>query len=179
MNKTPKSSNIGELSDEELMVLYQSGEQAAFNELYNRYSNRVYGFLRKRMRDPHSVNDLFQGVFLKLHRSKDLFNPTFMFAPWLFTIVRTTLLDWQKDHKNHVKTSEWTDTEMAQNQEEQQPRPDISSLPESQRLAVEMRYFDELSFEEIAAKLNTTSGNVRQLVSRGLKNLKSVFGEEK
>lgn len=160
------------------MVLYQSGEQNAFNELYNRYSNRVYGFLRKRMKDPHSVNDLFQGVFLKLHRSRDLFNPTFMFAPWLFTIVRTTLLDWQKDHRNHVKTIEWTDSEVLQDQEVL-PRPDTSDLPESQRLAVEMRYFDELSFEEIATRLNTTSGNVRQLVSRGLKNLKSVFGEEK
>src|SRR6266481_6073957 len=93
---------LDELSDEELMALYQQGEEVAFNRLYLRYSDRVYGFLRKRLRDPQAANDVFQASFLKLHRSRDQFNPSFMFAPWLFAVVRTVLLDWHKDSRNKL-----------------------------------------------------------------------------
>ena len=166
-----------ELSDEELMMLYQQGEESAFTQLYSRYESRVYGYLRKRLNDPQAANDIFQAAFLKLHRSKDQFNPSFMFAPWLFAVVRTSLLDWQKDHRNKVAAGELKEEMLVAFQPEAPAliRTDLSGLPAPQRSAVEMRYFEELSFEEIAGRLNTTPGNVRQLVSRGIKNLKSLF----
>ncbi len=167
---------LDELSDEELMALYQQGEELAFNRLYLRYSDRVYGFLRKRLQDPQAANDVFQASFLKFHRSKDQFNSSFMFAPWLFAVVRTVLLDWQKDQKNTRLSLELNEDQHSAPILEipHIARADLSPLPQPQRAAIEMRYFDELSFEEIAGRLETTSGNVRQLVSRGLKSLKSL-----
>lgn len=169
---------LQELSDEELMVLYQQGQEEAFNHLYRRYADRVYGYLRQRMRDPQAANDVFQAALMKLHRSKDQFNSTFAFAPWLFAVVRTALLDWQKDVRNKVVQVEFEENLFLQ----PQPiiasgigRDDLSNLPEPQRAAIEMRYFDDLSFDEIAARLETTPGNVRKLVSRGIQNLKSFF----
>jgi RNA polymerase sigma-70 factor (ECF subfamily) len=159
------------------MVLYQQGEDAAFARLYSRYEGRVYGYLRKRLNDPQAANDIFQASFLKLHRSKDQFNASYMFAPWLFAVVRTALVDWQRNRRNDVLTSELKEESVAALQPESPAiaRTELSSLPEPQRLAVEMRYFDELSFEEIATRLQTTPGNVRQLVSRGVKGLRSLF----
>lgn len=168
-----------ELSDEELMVLYQQGEEAAFTRLYFRYENRVYGYLRKRLNDPQAANDIFQASFLKLHRSKDQFNSSFMFAPWLFAVVRTALVDWQRDRRNQMQSVELKEEMLAVPQTEVPAfaKTELSHLPEPQRSAVEMRYFDDLSFEAIAARLHTTPGNVRQLVSRGIKNLRSLFAK--
>ena len=170
---------LDRLSDEELMVLYKNGQESAFKGLYARYADRVYGYLRKRLRDPQAVNDVFQLAFLKFHRSKDQFNTSFMFAPWLFAVVRTSLIDWQKDRKNSSHSVELNE-ESFSHQIAEAPeiaRADLSPLPEAQRAAIEMRYFDDLSFEEIAGRLETTPGNVRQIVSRGLKNLKSLFAK--
>lgn len=170
---------LDELSDEELMALYQTGNEAAFSCLYSRYEARVYGFLRKRVLDPHAANDLFQAAFLKLHRSKNQFNTSFLFAPWLFAVVRTTLLDWQREQKGKINSTEFKDDLAIQTESQRASiaRADLSGLPDPQRSAVEMRYFDELSFEEIAMQLETTSGNARQLVSRGLKSLKALFAK--
>ena len=174
------SGKLDELSDEELMVLYQKGHAEAFDQLYRRYADRVYGYLRKRLRDPQAVNDVFQASFLKLHRSRNQFNSTFTLAPWLFTVVRTTLFDWQKDRQNKVLQVELDEEIFVQLSPVPEPvatlaRTDLLRLPVSQRSAIEMRYFEDLSFAEIANRLETTPGNVRQLVSRGIRNLKSFF----
>ncbi len=97
-------------------------------------------------------------------------------APWLFAVVRTTLLDWLKDQRNKMASIELNEESITTLTPESPmlSRIDLSPLSEPQRSAVEMRYFDDLSFEEIAGRLDTTPGNVRQLVSRGVKNLKSL-----
>jgi RNA polymerase sigma-70 factor (ECF subfamily) len=175
------NEKLDRLTDEELMVLYEQGHEEAFTQLYQRYADRVYGYLRKRLSDPQATNDVFQASFLKLHRSKDQFNSTFTFAPWLFTVVRSVLLDWHKEQKHKTLNVEFKE-ETFQTVENVEsiaafPRAELAKLSEAQRLAVEMRYFGELSFDEIAARLETTPGNVRQLVSRGIKSLKSIFGK--
>src|SRR5437868_3329601 len=86
-------------TDEELMLAYQQGDSSAFNELYERYSGRVYSYLEGKVFNKNERDDLFQAVFLKLHKSRHLFDPAFQFAPWLFTICRTTVLDFIKASK--------------------------------------------------------------------------------
>lgn len=169
---------LQDLTDEELMVLYQQGQEEAFNLLYRRYADRMYGYLRQRMRDPQAANDVFQAALMKLHRSKDQFNSSFAFAPWLFTVVRTSLRDWQKDVRNNIDSTEFIEDSMAQPQlvfENRIDQENLANLPESQKVAMELRYFNELSFDEIAARLDTTPENVRKLVSRGIQNLKVLF----
>lgn len=170
-------ARLCDLSDEELMTIYQQGQSAAFDELYRRHSARVYGYFHKRTGQAQLADDLFQSCFLKLHRSRDLFNTSFAFMPWLFTIARTTLLDWQKSPKNQQTLTEWNeDISAPTSQSPSGPSVDLSVLPANQRLAVEMRYLDDKSFEEIAKHLATSPANVRKLVSRGLKRLKLLVG---
>jgi RNA polymerase sigma factor (sigma-70 family) len=173
------NEKLDDLTDEELMVLYQNGSEEAFSRLYRRYSDRVYGYLHKRLNDSQAANDVFQASFLKLHRSREQFNSNFKFTPWLFTVVRSVLLDWQKAQKNTTSTVEFREEISLQTENQLPtaafPRDKLLKLPESQRLAIEMRYFGELSFDDIAARLDTTPGNVRKLLSRGVKKLKSIF----
>jgi RNA polymerase sigma-70 factor (ECF subfamily) len=169
---------LEELSDEELMRLYQDAREDAFNVLYQRHSGLVYGYLRKRLPSPQAANDVFQAAFLKLHRSKDQFNGSFAFMPWMFTVVKTSLYDWQKNQNLRAAPLTLDENLASPPLPESVPTPDLSVLPEAQRTAVELRYLNELSFEEIAARLNTTPGNARQIVSRAIKGLKALLVKE-
>lgn len=157
------------------MLAYQQGDNAAFNELYERYSGRVYAYLGNRVFNRNERDDLFQAVFLKLHKSRHLFNSTFQFAPWLFTICRTTLLDFLKMRKAEViSAAPITDQIVG----EVSPDSALSlsqaglELSDQQRAALEMRYRDGLDFSKIADRLKISSSNVRQVISRAVRKLR-------
>ncbi|MBP7864001.1 RNA polymerase sigma factor [bacterium] len=173
-----------QISDEALMALYQAGDEKAFNILYRKYSTMVYGYLKKRIGDNSAVDDIFQATFIKLHSSKLQFNSSFSFAPWLFTIARNTMIDFLKARKVQNKYFQNSDInkfefESLSDSREETQAIDLAMLPSSQRSAIEMRYFEDLSFEEIAKRLTTSQSNVRKLVSRGVKSLRLVFSERK
>jgi RNA polymerase sigma factor (sigma-70 family) len=170
--------------DEELMVAYQAGHEEAFQVLYARHSAKVYGFLSARLRDRATADDAFQATFLKLHRSRGKYDSNLPFAPWLFTICRSAMLDTIRA-RNRISAKESLD-EIALEAtatpvvSEAVSLPDLGTLPSGQRQALELRYKDDLSFEEIATRLKTTPENTRQLVSRAIRKLKNlVQGEEK
>lgn len=168
-------------SDNELMVLYQKGNEAAFEELYRRHSGRVYGFLKNRVREADLVDDIFQATFMKLHSSKESFDPSLDFNPWLFTVCKTVLFDTMRKKKKQVELSDFDVSEMEidggveGDSHTQASLPDLSELPEPQRQAIELRYSKDLSFDEIAKRLNTSPSNVRQIISRGVKRLKELM----
>ena len=166
-------------SDEELMVAYQMGDENAFRELYSRHSGRVLGFLRAKTGEAVRADDIFQAVFLKLHKSRGQYNARLPFAPWLFTICRSELLDtWKKGIRLRedpvADLSDFPDSRLATAGE----KVDLTALNESQRRAVSMRYTENFSFEEIALAMETSPSNVRQLVSRALKTLRRLYGKE-
>jgi RNA polymerase sigma factor (sigma-70 family) len=85
-----------EVTDEELMQAYQQGGEnsaRAFESLYERYSAQIYGFLTRRLVDQRMVEDVFQATFLKLHQTRHQYDAAYPFAPWLFTVCRSALLD--------------------------------------------------------------------------------------
>lgn len=164
------------------MIAYQSGDSTAFEALYRRYSGKVYGYLSSRLRDDVQANDVFQGVFLKLHQSRAQYDPKFLFAPWLFTVCRTVLLDHLR-RRDPLREAEVVDEEAHSAlaapapQEARDGAPglgevDLAGLPVKQREALELRYTQDLSFEEIAGRLRTSPANVRQLISRAIRKLR-------
>ena len=173
---------IKELTDEELMSRYQNGEELAFQIFYERFSARIFGFVRSKVRNVEKANDIFQEIFMRLHKSKHLYTKSLPVLPWIFTVTRNVITDElrkTKHEKLHV------DIEKTQLSEEPKPetvsldfRPALLNLSENQKVAIEMRYFQDKTFEEIAASLKTSPLNVRQLVSRGIKSLKAILEEE-
>lgn len=165
-------------TDEQLMAAYREGDPQAFDELYRRHSPKVWGFLVKRISNEGLREEVFQEVFLKLHRSKHLYDPSLSFAPWLFTVTRSVMNDAFRKGLRQVPLSDQPEDldhfEAPTNSPSE--TPDLSQLTKAQKVAVELRYFEEKSFEEIAEILETSSLNVRQLISRALKKLRAKGG---
>ncbi|MEO5969937.1 MAG: sigma-70 family RNA polymerase sigma factor [Bdellovibrionia bacterium] len=176
------------LNDEDLMKEYQRGSELAFAILYKRHSAKIYGFLLGKLRDRAFTDDVFQATFLKLHQSRDKYDARFPFTPWLFTVCRNEMIDGIRKRKRTAKIfDEFSDPikiEQAMAPEPQSPLsiPSFDGLPDSQREVLQLRFGNELSFDEIAQKLKTTPSNVRQLTSRAVRKLKALFdlgGEKK
>ncbi len=159
------------------MVAYQLGEEDAFEVLYSRHAPRVLGYLGSKVRSRALANDIFQATFLKLHKSRSRYDANYPFAPWLFTICRSELLDALK--KPHFKQEALVAElpEVASPAMEAPNEISLGALPSQQRHAVELRYQREFSFEEIAAALDTSPANARQLVSRAIKSLRGFYGK--
>lgn len=168
---------LSEKSDEELMIAYQLGEAEAFEELYSRHSPKVLGYLRKKVKSEALANDISQSTFFKLHRNRGRYDAAYPFLPWLFTICRSELLDaLKKPHLSHETLS----AELPETACEELASPgsvSLVQLPENQRKAVEMRYQHDFSFEEIAASLETSPANARQLISRAIRSLRGLYGK--
>ena len=94
----------GDETDEILMALYQDGAEEAFASLYNRHSGKVFGYLKSRVRSEQDAKDLFQEVFIKIHKSKHLYNRTLPVLPWIFSVTHSVLIGGTRkaDRKNEV-----------------------------------------------------------------------------
>lgn len=174
--------------DEELMELYQNGSSQAFDEIYNRYAKRIYGFFFKKGLVSIIAQDLTQEAFLKVHRSKNLYDKSLLFSPWVFSISRSIFLDFVKRKHIEDPTEPEIISNLADKYEEtsktySQDRTDLNVLnilPENQQIVVKMRAIEEATFDEIADRLNTTPDNARQIFSRGIRKLHLNFsGKEK
>jgi len=165
-----------EKSDEDLMRDYQGGDSKAFEILFRRHSPRVYGFLRSRIGDRTLADDLFQATFLKLHQARSRYDAAFPFLPWLFALCRNTLIDGLRERGRTLEDANSDAIARAAATNETGPElPDLGSLPLDQRKAVELRYMEDLPFDEIARRLETSPSNARQLVSRGVRRLRDLL----
>jgi len=178
---------MGSETDEELMLKYQEGDEQAFEELYRRYERRIYGYISKRLEQKAWVDDVFQMVFIKLHRSRHQYDKAYLFSQWIFVMTKTVLLDFWKTIG--VKTKRYFASSLEELTPEQTPsvnpvleidaglpEPILSGLSSDQRLAVQYKFMDELSYNDIAKKLGRSEASVRQLVSRAIRKMRSSIG---
>ena len=171
---------LNEQTDEELMTMYRMGDEEAFSALYKRHSSKIYGYLRAKTSSDVLAREIFQVTFLKLHATRDRYRSDLPFLPWIFSICRNELIDTMRKKKRNLEdATEWLPEIAVQagENEEKNPLP-LESLQGTQRKALELRYQEELSFEKIAERLGTSQANARQLVSRGVKALRKLYGRE-
>lgn len=176
-------ANSTENADEALMLRYQQGDDEAFTELYREYAPRVYGYLRNRVSDRHKVDELFQLVFLKLHQSRAQYDSQFPFSPWLFTICRTVLIDALRGGRmfNTVENANFEvaaasigEAPALYREEAVAEKVQLNKLPADKKMVLEMRYFENLSFDAIAKRLKISEPTARQRVSRAVRSLKEM-----
>ncbi|MEC9281798.1 MAG: sigma-70 family RNA polymerase sigma factor, partial [Bdellovibrionota bacterium] len=96
-----------EKTDAALMRLYKDGDAMAFEVIYNRHKDRVYTYLNRRLHDSQVVEDVFQSVFIKFHKSRDSYSEEHPLLAWLYTITRSVTLDHLK--KKKLDASEYID----------------------------------------------------------------------
>ncbi len=156
------------------------GETQAFDILFQRHSPRVLGFLTRKTGSDKLAQDLLQEVFLKFHRSRHQYRAGLPLLPWLYSIMRSVMLDeFKKDHGEDIVDPAQLEQMPAAFPVDSGVPAGLELLPAPQRQAVTMRVLDDATFEEIAERLSTSQENARQLVSRALRKLKMIYAPKR
>ncbi|MBC7538581.1 MAG: sigma-70 family RNA polymerase sigma factor [Bacteriovorax sp.] len=159
------------------MIIYQqkSPELAyvAFHELYRRFSQNVFSFLIKKLKNEADAEDLLQKIFIKIHESKHLYNEKYKFEQWLFVIARTSVIDHFRSNKRYEKKiASISSIDHSENIESDIELINSIALDEVQKELLKMKYIDELSYKEMAGLLNKSESSLRKMVSRLVINLR-------
>jgi RNA polymerase sigma-70 factor, ECF subfamily len=160
------------MTNEELMLKYRDGDAEAFDMLFKSINHRIFGYVSKNLSDKNERDDVVQNIFIKLHTSKEKYNPAYPFDAWIFTISRSVLYDHLRK-SSKIRYEELKDFLLPQEETEAiDLQSTLDKLNEKNKNVVMMKYMDELSFEEIAKKIETTPGNIRQIISRAIRLLR-------
>ena len=159
------------------MQRYQRGDGVAFERLYQRCRGRVLVYLRKRLKDKQAVEDVFQNVFIKLHRTRAAYDSKYPVLAWLYTICRSELLDYMKKPVAYC-------VELREDHAMCVPRVldelvvDIDGerrLTAMEKGVLKLRYFSEQDYRAIARQLGCSEAGVRKIGSRGLRKLRLKY----
>ena len=164
------------------MMAYADGNMEAFQALYQRHKNRIFGFLLSKLKNQSEAEEVFQTVFSKLHIARGKYRQEIPLLPWVFTIARNALIDHirKKDtYRKHITTSEAVVEAYAEpssdNSSDSLAIAELSSLTTTQRQALEFRFNQGLSFQEIAEQMQTSADNSRQIISRAVRKLRNLM----
>jgi RNA polymerase sigma-70 factor, ECF subfamily len=167
----------------EIVDACRGGDRFAFRELYDLYKDRVYSIALYFFSGDHvAASDVTQQVFLKLLTSINQYRGEAVFSTWLYRLVVNACLDEARIRKPRaahldrlrleaVAGADSQEARYAQAQAAASVRAAVGSLPPKFRIAVLLRYFDDLSYEEMAKALRCSMGTVASRLSRGHKML--------
>lgn len=167
-------------SDETLMARYADGDPEAFDQLLGRYEGRAYGFFLKRTGSPERAQDLYQDLFLRIHRARDTYGPNRPFAPWFFRIAHRLLAD---DRSRAYRTREVplgdheprsgaAGSEDAIADREYLGRL-LDSLSREERYVVVASKLEGVGYPELALQLGKSVDAIKKMASRALQRLRS------
>jgi RNA polymerase sigma factor (sigma-70 family) len=185
--KTPDESGEGE--DIRLMRLVACGDTAAFEDLVERHQALVAGTVARMLGSNLDVEDIAQQVFIRVWKSAGRYVPRAKFTTWLLKITRNLVFNELRRAKRHAHIPIQTDpsTDEIPLKEETNPSPDasllekelqsaveeaITALPESQRMALILRRYEDLSYEEIADVLDLSVPAVKSVLFRARTELR-------
>src|SRR5262249_46244780 len=166
------------------MTRYAAGDEAAFAEVYDALSPRLYRFLLRQTRDVARAEDILQQTFLQIHRARDTFIAGAEVLPWAFAIARRLLVDARRrgprellEDAEAVAPEPRPDDLVVAHELASRVRRELARLPEAQRVAFELVKQDGLSHAEAAAALGTTVTAVRLRAHRAYEALRAVLGD--
>ena len=161
--------------DEKLIAMCRSGNPGAFETIVDRYQGRLLGFCRQMLGSTEDAEDVLQEVFVNAYRAMLADEREINLRPWLYRIARNRCLNYLRKPKADAQESmdmvpevdAASTAEKVHNREEfRQILSDVNKLPETQRAALLLREMDALSYEEIAAAMDTTVPSVKSLLVR-------------
>jgi RNA polymerase sigma factor (sigma-70 family) len=168
-------------SDEELMLAYVRGDDAAFRELFGRYAPLLARIAQRQLGRAADAGDVVQQTFLQLHRARHDFAPASRFKPWIITIAMNLGRDllrrrgrWGEDQVDE-EARVAPEPEVPDEDAQRKVRAALARLPREQREVIELHWFEELSFTEIAEIVGAKPGAVRVRAHRGYEALRKVL----
>jgi RNA polymerase sigma factor (sigma-70 family) len=179
------------LEDKELLEKFQNEESRnyAFNLLIRKYQQRVYGHIRKMVIDHDDANDLTQDVFIKVWNNLLDFREHSQLFTWIYRIATNECLsflkkkrrkfflpinDVEKELGDKLESSSYIEGDAIQLKLQKA----LLLLPEKQRLVFNMKYYDDMKYEEISEILGTSVGGLKASYHLAVKKIETFLKED-
>ena len=178
-------SKYSEQLDEDLVARVQRGDKSAFDFLVIKYQHKIIQLVNGYIKDPSEAQDVAQEVFLKAYRALGSFRGDAAFYTWLYRIAINTAKNYLLSRSRRSSSSEVDiqDAEAIENAPQLQGmetperhllneeiidtiKTAIENLPEEMRIAIMLREFEGMSYEEIAVAMDCPVGTVRSRIFR-------------
>lgn len=166
----------------QLMERLQQGDPDACSALLDDIGPPLTSFLRRRVADPHELEDVYQEVFMAIFEARHTYEPGRPFEPWLFAIARNIAVDYTRRRWSRAHWEELV-AELPERPADTSntPAPELdvilAKLPSDQRQAFSMLKLDGLSLEAAAARAGVSVGALKVRAHRAYKALKRLIGE--
>jgi RNA polymerase sigma-70 factor (ECF subfamily) len=179
-------NSLKTMPDEELVILYAKGENAAFDVLLNRYKSCIYSYIYFVVHNKDLTEDIFQDTFVKVIMTikQGRYTENGKFKAWITRIAHNLIIDYFRQERsentvsndevevdlfNNIKLCDGTvEDRLIHHQVLTDIKKLVQYLPDNQREVLEMRYYQDLSFKEIAditgVSINTALGRMRYAI---------------
>ncbi|RAL23865.1 RNA polymerase sigma factor [Lujinxingia litoralis] len=197
--RPPRDASPGELSDEELMRRYATGDSQAFSTLVTRHQTPLYNFILRSCRRPDLAEELLQETFLRIVKSATSYAPDAKFTTWAYTIARNLCIDHARKHQRATTLSLQRPLGQDDGATHQDVLPDLNArsatvnherqvfrdrldhalqqLPEDQREVFLLREISGLKFREIATLLDCPEPTIKSRMRYALESLRGELAE--
>nr|MBD5377177.1 RNA polymerase sigma factor [Bacteroides sp.] len=189
MAKTePSSSSADAIRELEARLKNPAQARAAFSEAIAAFSEPLYWQIRRMVNSHDDANDLLQNTFMKAWQSLDNFRGDARLSTWLHKIAineSLTFLEKERKRQNvsldnpesHTVKAIEADTMIDGDELALQLRKAVAELPDKQRLVFNMRYYDEMKYEDMSEILGTSVGALKASYHLAVKKIEKFFGE--
>jgi len=189
-------NNLNQLADEELVRLYEIGNNQAFEILLLRYKSKVYTYIFLIVRNRELAEDIFQDTFIKAIATiqQGRYVETGKFLAWINRIAHNLIIDHFRRVKNEntfsadavdydiTNLSSLSEKSVEDTISNEQVLNDVvhlvNQLPPSQQKVIRMRYFEDLSFKEIAEETNVSINTALGRMRYALLNMRKIAAEK-
>lgn len=192
-DQEPPTPSAEASMDHMLMQRIAMGDHDAFATLIERHQDMVVGTVAKMLGNASEAEDISQQVFLRIWKSAKRYKPSAKFTTFLFTITRNLVFNEvrRRKRRNEVSSDEREENSHLEISDSDEYRPDremerqeltkvvdkaIAALPEQQRLAVVLRRYEQMPYEDIAEVLGISLSAVKSQLFRARTTLRESLG---
>lgn len=176
------------MDDKELLLKLRNPETKnyGFNMLVRTYQQRIYWHVRKMVIDHDDANDLTQEVFIKVHKAIDSFREDSQLFTWLYRIATNECLTFLnkkrkrfflpvEDISEQLASKLDSSTDVSGDEIQKKLQKALLQLPDKQRLVFNMKYFDDLSYEDISTITETSVGALKASYHHAVKKIEEFL----
>ncbi len=182
---------MSDYSDKELLTLFKDKEKRnyAFNLIVRKYQEKLYWHIRKIVIKHDDADDILQNTFIKIWKGLDGFREDSKLYTWLYRIATNESLTFLKqkktkyllpivDYENQLKDTLESDEHFNGTEIQLKLQKAILNLPEKQRVVFNMKYFEEMKYDDMSKILNTSVGALKASYHHAVKKIENYFKED-
>ncbi|UOQ77618.1 sigma-70 family RNA polymerase sigma factor [Hymenobacter sp. 5516J-16] len=179
------------MEDQEILLKFRdpASRNVAFNQLVRKYQQKVYWHVRKMVVDHDDADDLTQDVFIKVWNHLENFRQDASLYTWIYRIATNECLSWLQSKRRrfflplHDVGAELTakleaDESLAGDEVERRLQKAILRLPDKQRLVFNLRYYDEMPYEQMAEVTGTSVGALKASYHHAAKKIEQYVNQQ-